>query len=104
WGRLIDMIVYPISYVRIMGFGFASVLIASVINDAFTPDIGSGIGVFLLYLVVFVILHALNMALSTLEGAIQSVRLNFLEFFEEFYTGKGVKFRPFAYRRIHTYE
>ncbi|MDE1852002.1 MAG: hypothetical protein KGH69_04945 [Candidatus Micrarchaeota archaeon] len=104
WGRLIDMIVYPISYVRIMGFGFTSVLIASIINDAFAPDISSGIGEFLLYLVVFVILHLANMALSTFEGAVQSMRLNFIEFFEEFYTGRGIKYAPFSYRRRHTFE
>lgn len=104
WGRLIDMIVYPISYVRIMGFGFASILLASIINDAFTPDIHSGVGVFALYVVIFVALHMLNMAMSTLEGAIQSVRLNFLEFFEEFYTGKGTKYAPFSYARAYTTE
>ena len=102
--KLVDMIIYPISYVRIVGFGLTSMLIASVINEAVTPNVHSGIVIFVLYLLVFVSLHLLNMALSTFEGALQSVRLNFVEFFEEFYTGNGVEYRPFGFRRRCTFE
>lgn len=103
-GRIIDMVIYPISYIRIMGFGITSILISEIIDRAFTPNLTSGFGIFILYLVVFCLLHLANLALSTFEGAIQSVRLNFVEFFQEFYTGGGVKFKPFSYKRTYTKE
>lgn len=101
-GRIIDLIIYPISYIRIMGFGITSILIASLIDRIFLPTLSSGIGVFILYVIVFCTLHFLNMSLSTFEGAIQGIRLNFVEFFEEFYSGGGTKFSPFSFKRRYT--
>ncbi len=102
--RIIDLILYPVSYIRIVGFGITSVVIGGVINDMFAPDISAGAGMFAIYLAIFCILHLLNLALSTFEGAIQGVRLNFVEFFDQFYTGGGTMFRPFYYKRVYTGE
>lgn len=98
-GRILDLVTYPLSYVRLMGFGIASIIIASIIDNAFTPNPSSGIVVFSVYIAVYVVLHLLNMALSTFEAGIQSMRLNFIEFFDQFYTGKGVKYNPFGYEQ-----
>jgi V/A-type H+-transporting ATPase subunit I len=95
-----NLITHPLSYSRIMGFGLASVMLASLIDKAFTPSLGSGILVFILYLIVFLVLHTLNMIVSIFEGMVQGIRLNFVEFFSKFYTGNGIKFRPFGDRWI----
>lgn len=103
-GRLLDLVTYPLSYVRIMGFGIVSLVVASLIDSAFTPSLSSGVAIFVLYVIVFVLLHLLNMALSTFEAGFQSFRLSFIEFFDEFYTGRGRKYKPFGYERVHTLE
>ncbi|HUB92715.1 MAG TPA: V-type ATPase 116kDa subunit family protein [Candidatus Saccharimonadales bacterium] len=103
-GRLIDLVTYPLSYIRIMGFGIVSIVLASLIDSAFTPDLSSGVAIFALYVVIYVLLHLLNMALSTFEAGFQSFRLSFIEFFDEFYTGRGTRYKPFGYERVHTLE
>ncbi|HVC58376.1 MAG TPA: V-type ATPase 116kDa subunit family protein [Candidatus Acidoferrales bacterium] len=100
--ELTNLITHPLSYTRILGFGLASVIIAYLIDNAFTPTMAHGILVFIAFLVIFIILHLLNMLLGIFEGIIQSIRLNFVEFFSKFYTGNGIRFRPYYFRRRYT--
>ncbi|MDE1832912.1 MAG: hypothetical protein KGH58_00665 [Candidatus Micrarchaeota archaeon] len=100
--ELTNLITHPLSYTRILGFGLASVIIAFLIDNAFTPTLSHGILVFIVFLVIFIVLHMLNMLLGIFEGIIQSIRLNFVEFFSKFYTGNGIRFRPYYFRRRYT--
>ena len=102
--EVVSLISHPLSYARIMGFGLASVILAMLIDKAFTPSLSGGIPAFVLTLIIFILLHFVNMLLGTFEGLVQGVRLNFVEFFSKFYTGGGVKFRPFFYKRRYTKE
>ncbi|MDE1762256.1 MAG: hypothetical protein KGH78_03645 [Candidatus Micrarchaeota archaeon] len=102
--EITNLMTHPLSYARILGFGLASIIIAMLIDNAFTPNFHSGVLGFILLLVVFVLLHFVNMILGIFEGLIQGVRLNFVEFFSKFYVGGGIKFRPFGYKRVHTEE
>lgn len=105
--EIVNLITHPLSYARLMGFGLGSVIIAFLIDMAFTPHMGAGLvgaAVFLVYLVIFIGLHFLNMTLSIFEGLVQGVRLNFVEFFSKFYIGNGIPFRPFSYKRVNTQE
>ncbi len=102
--EITSLITHPLSYSRIMGFGLASVIIAFLIDKAFLPNPSAGILLFIVYLIIFSVLHFLNMILGIFEGAVQSARLNFVEFFTKFYTGSGIRFNPFSYRRVHTKE
>jgi V/A-type H+-transporting ATPase subunit I len=102
--EITSLITHPLSYSRVMGFGLASVIIGFLIDKAFLPNLGLGIPLFIVYLIIFFVLHFLNMILGIFEGAVQSARLNFVEFYTKFYTGGGVKFTPFSYKRIHTKE
>ncbi|MDE1871156.1 MAG: hypothetical protein KGI06_02860 [Candidatus Micrarchaeota archaeon] len=99
-----NLISHPLSYARLMGFGLASVVLAFLIDKAFTPNIAMGIPVFILYFIIFMILHFMNMIVSMFEGAVQGARLNFVEFFTKFYNGGGIKFSPFSSRRVYTKE
>ncbi|MEM3839303.1 MAG: V-type ATPase 116kDa subunit family protein [Candidatus Micrarchaeaceae archaeon] len=103
----INLITHPLSYARIMGFGLGSVIIALLIDTYFTPHLGHGavgILVFIVYMVIFALLHFLNMILGIFEGIVQGVRLNFVEFFSKFYIGNGIRFKPFGYKRFYTKE
>lgn len=101
-GEVPSLIAHILSYSRIMGFGMVSVYIAFIIDMALTPNLSHGVLLFMLYLVVFIILHFLNMIVSIFEGIVQSIRLNFVEFFTKFYEGGGIKYKPFSYRRVYT--
>lgn len=102
--EIFSLISHPLSYARIMGFGLASVILAILIDRGFTPSLAGGIPAFVLTLIIFILLHFVNMILGTFEGLVQGVRLNFVEFFSKFYAGGGVKFRPFAFKRRYTKE
>lgn len=102
--EVLSLITHPLSYTRILGFGLASVIIASLIDTAFTPSLASGIPIFILYAIIFVVLHMFNMILTIFEGMVQSVRLNFVEFFSKFYIGRGIEYRPYSYKRRYTKE
>ena len=102
--EITNLITHPLSYARIMGFGLGSVIIAMLIDQAFTPNLGMGIPLFIVYLIIFILLHFFNMVLGIFEGMVQGVRLNFVEFFSKFYTGGGIRFRPFSYKRVYTKE
>ncbi len=102
--EVIDLISHTLSYMRIMGFGLASVIIAFLIDFAFTPKLSDGVVIFIIYLVIFLLLHVLNMIVSIFEGLVQGLRLNFVEFFTKFYEGGGIKFKPFSYKRVYTKE
>ena len=97
-----NLISHPLSYTRIFGFGLASMILASLIDKAFTPTLSGGIIPFILLAAMFLLLHTMNMILSIFEGMVQATRLNFIEFFSKFYTGGGVKFAPYRFNRtIH---
>ena len=102
--EVVNLIGHPLSYARIMGFGLASVILALLIDKAFTPSLSQGAVGFILYAVLFIALHIMNMILSMFEGILQGVRLNFIEFFSKFYVGGGDHFKPFYYKRKYTQE
>ena len=87
-----------ISYARLAGIGVAEeavifalnsiVLGALIINGSVVTII---IGVVLMGLCNFLIF-----LVSTISGTIQSIRLNYVEFFTKFYKGSGALFRPFG--------
>jgi V/A-type H+-transporting ATPase subunit I len=105
--EITNLITHPLSYARLMGFGLGSIIIAMLIDQAFTPHLGSGIVGIVMFVVIgiiFVLLHLMNMILSIFEGIVQAARLNFVEFFSKFYKGGGIKYRPFSYKRVYAEE
>jgi V/A-type H+-transporting ATPase subunit I len=79
-----------VSYVRIMAVGTASVVMALVANR-----MGQMADNVVLGVIIAALIHGLNLMLSVLSPSIQSMRLQYVEFFSKFYEGGGRLYRPF---------
>ncbi len=87
-----------LSYSRLLALGLATGVIASVFNKMGSM-FGSGVLGFILFLVVFVIGHTLNIGINLLGAYVHTNRLQFVEFFGKFYDGGGTKYAPYG---VHT--
>ena len=99
------LISHTMSYARLVAVGLSSVAIAMVVNfialellvnpqlENFTP-----LGAVFIALGVFVLVvgHLGNTALGLVGGGLQSLRLQYVEFFTKFYKGGGEKYHPFG--------
>ena len=87
-----------LSYSRLMALMLAGAVIASVFNQLGSLGNANGMTVVgtILFVVVFCIGHALNLALNLIGCFVHTLRLQFLEFFGKWYRDGGKKFRPLA--------
>ena len=92
-GMLGDML----SYIRLFALGLSGGIVASVFNSlasGFAPD--NIIFGPLVFLVIFVFGHALNMFMNVLGAFVHPMRLTFVEFFKNSgYEGGGLEYNPF---------
>ncbi|MCX8158050.1 MAG: V-type ATP synthase subunit I [Candidatus Diapherotrites archaeon] len=85
------------SYARLTALAVGTSGIALAVNFmallAFNniPYLGLPIAIF-----IFFVGHSFNMFMSGLGAFIHSMRLHYLEFFQKFYEGGGVKYKPFS--------
>lgn len=84
-----------LSYSRLLALGLATGVIGSVINTMGSM-IGHGVIAFILFWIIFVVGHLLNMGINLLGAYVHTNRLQFVEFFGKFYEGGGRPFRPFS--------
>jgi V/A-type H+-transporting ATPase subunit I len=84
-----------LSYSRLMALGLASGVIASVFNQMGSMG-GSSIFGAIVFVIVFLVGHALNLGINLLGSYVHTNRLQFVEFFGKFYEGGGEAFKPFA--------
>ncbi len=86
-----------LSYLRLYALGLAGGMLGKAFNDIASMTLGDGsfgIG-WLAFALIFVIGHALNLAMCCLGAFVHPLRLNFLEFFKNSgYEGKGRLYRP----------
>lgn len=92
-GMLGDML----SYIRLFALGLSGGIVASVFNSlasGFAPDnviLGP-----LVFLLIFVLGHGLNMFMNVLGAFVHPMRLTFVEFFKNSgYEGGGLQYNPF---------
>ena len=88
-----------ISYSRLMALGIAGGSIASAFNliITFLPPVAQ----FTVGVILFIILHGLNIFLSYLSAYVHGLRLQYVEFFGKFHTGGGRAFMPFKAKEQH---
>ena len=80
-----------LSYLRIAAVGLASAHLANVANE-----LGS-VGPIWMGVLVATFFHTLNLALAAFSPMIQSLRLQYVEFFGAFFVGGGRAFTPFGH-------
>jgi V/A-type H+-transporting ATPase subunit I len=83
-------LVNVLSYLRLMGIGVASAALAYAANK-----LGDMVGNLLLAIVIAGTLHAINLVFGVLSPTIQSLRLQYVEFFENFFAPGGKPYKPF---------
>jgi V/A-type H+-transporting ATPase subunit I len=102
---------HVLSYARIVGVGLSSVAIAMVVNliaigMIIQPQLENltffGIILIIVGVAVFIIGQLFNMLLGLIGGGLQSLRLQYVEFFTKFYKGGGIKYNPFGMKRLFT--
>jgi V/A-type H+-transporting ATPase subunit I len=80
-----------LSYLRIAAVGLASAHLANVANE-----LGS-VGPIWMGVLVATFFHTLNLGLAAFSPMIQSLRLQYVEFFGAFFVGGGRAFTPFGH-------
>ena len=94
---LIGMISNGLSYLRILALGLVTGAIAAAINQV-AVEMGNLFPIWLsipVIVVIFLVGHMVSIALNTLGSFIHSGRLQFIEFFSQFFEGGGRGFSPF---------
>lgn len=84
-----------LSYSRLLALGLATGVIASVFNQM-GAMVGGGVLGAIVFTLVFLIGHTLNIGINLLGAYVHTNRLQYVEFFGKFYEGGGKKFHPFA--------
>lgn len=84
-----------LSYSRLLALGLATGVIASVVNKMGSMAGGGPVGA-VMFIVIFLFGHTLNMAINMLGAYVHTNRLQYVEFFGKFYSGGGRKFSPFS--------
>lgn len=91
--EVIELVSHIASYIRIMAIGLAGAVFADAVNEL-VRELGWIIGGLL-----GLILHALNIVISSFSPNIHALRLNFLEFFTKFYEPGAHEYKPFQRTR-----
>lgn len=84
-----------LSYSRLLALGLATGVIATVFNKMGSMG-GGGIFGAIMFILVFLVGHTLNIGINLLGAYVHTNRLQFVEFFGKFYEGGGRAFSPFA--------
>lgn len=82
-----------LSYSRLLALGLATGVIASVIN-AMAAMRGKSIFGIIIFILIFLLGHVLNMAINLLGAYVHTNRLQYVEFFGKFYDGGGEEYIP----------
>ncbi len=84
-----------LSYSRLLALGLATSVISTVFNKMGSM-LGASIPGAVVFILVFVIGHSMNIAINALGAYVHTNRLQYVEFFGKFYEGGGRKINPFG--------
>ncbi|MCR4901665.1 MAG: V-type ATP synthase subunit I [Butyrivibrio sp.] len=83
-----------LSYSRLLALGLATAVISQVFNQMGTMAGNGPVGI-VLFILVFLVGHTLNLLINALGAYVHTNRLEYVEFFGKFYNGGGKEFSPF---------
>lgn len=86
-----------LSYVRLAAIGLATTYIALLVNHMTLVAIPSSLA---FACVIFIGGHIFNCTISSVGALINSLRLHYVEFFSQFYSGNGREFNPLKYEGV----
>ncbi|MDE6411127.1 MAG: V-type ATP synthase subunit I [Clostridia bacterium] len=100
-----------LSYARLYGLMLSGAVIAEIISGYALTGYGGGtgmimsgnIGLIILGVVLLLVGHILNLALSLLGAYIHDARLQYVEFYGRFYEGEGELFAPLGSKHSHIF-
>lgn len=92
-----------LSYARLLALGLGTTGMALAFNivSQEVPKMIPVIGIIFVP-IILIIAHTANLGLQTLGAGVHSLRLQYVEFFNRFYSGGGKKFEPFSIKRKYT--
>lgn len=92
-----------LSYARLLALGLATAGMALAFNvvSQILGEMIPFIGV-IVTIILLLVLHLVNLAISALGAGVHSLRLQYVEFFNRFYTGGGNEFTPFKITRKYS--
>jgi len=94
----ISMLSNSLSYLRILALGLVTGALAMAVNQV-AVELGNLFPIWLaipIIILICVVGHLVSIALNTLGSFIHSARLQFIEFFSQFFEGGGEPFTPFT--------
>ncbi|MCH4072867.1 V-type ATP synthase subunit I [Pseudoramibacter sp.] len=89
-----------LSYSRILALSLATGVIGMVMN-LLARMVAVNIGGMIVALVIYIIGHSFNLAMSLLSAYVHDSRLQYIEFFNKFYEGGGKPFKPLSIQSNH---
>ena len=96
---LLALVTGAISYVRIAILGVAHIVVNRMLISSYHNLSGNILEV-ALFVVLFGIGSFIVLILGVFISYIQTLRLHWIEFFSQFYEGKGYEFKPFNHNII----
>lgn len=89
-----------LSYTRVLALVLATSVIATVVNFLAQMIAGGVLGT-IFAIIILILGHLLNLALSGLSAYVHASRLQYVEFFGQFFEGGGNFFKPLKYETKH---
>ncbi len=88
-----------LSYSRLLALMLSGAVIGSTMNQLAGMVSGAFFGVGIIFSILIIIVgHLFNFAMSLLSAYVHGGRLQYLEFYGKFYEGGGIAFEPLAYQ------
>jgi len=89
-----------LSYIRLFALGISSSILGFVFNQISSQMLSVPYVGWLLFLLLLVVGHTMNIAIATLGSFVHPMRLTFVEFYKNAgFTGGGIKYKPFKIKK-----